>query len=85
MAADTQTFREELHSILKKAETLGLVAVDVNSGSLHRRVGGYPGTNHRMPMCCEAMYGEMGPGDEVVKQPRSGKGASVVVRYKLPR
>jgi hypothetical protein len=80
MAADTQTFRQELHSILKQAETLGLVAVDVNSGSLHRRVGGYAGTDHRMPMCCEAMYGAMRPGDEVVEQVSSGKGASVVVR-----
>jgi 5-methylcytosine-specific restriction protein A len=64
---------------------MGLVAIDVNSGNLHRRVGGYPGSDHRMPMCCEAMYSAMNDGDSIVSQPESGKGASVIVRYKLPR
>ena len=32
--------------------------VEINSGELHRAVGGYPGADHRMPMCCDAMYEE---------------------------
>ena len=78
-------FKDALSEVFKKAEALGLIGIDVNSGNLHRRVGDYPGPNHRMPMCCEAMYGAMRPEDSIVQQPDSGKGASVVVRYGLPR
>lgn len=85
MPPDTNTFRKELRSILTNAQKLGFVAVDVNSGNLHRRVGDYPGQNHRMPICCEVMYSEMKNRDKIVSQPKSGKGASVVVRYFLPR
>ena len=85
MAPSTDEFREELRSALNEAARLGFVAVDVNAGNLHRRVGGYPGADHRMPACCEALYSEMGPKDEVVEQPEGGKGASVTIRYVLPR
>ncbi len=85
MAASSEDFRTELRGILKKAEELGLVAADVNSGNLHRRVGDYPGSDHRMPICCEVMYSEMSVSDSVISKPESGKGASVVVRYALPR
>jgi 5-methylcytosine-specific restriction protein A len=59
--------------------------VEITAGSLHRVVGGYPGTNHRMPICCQVMYDTMGPDDEVVTSPPSGKGASLRIRYQLPR
>lgn len=85
MTASSSEFRDSLQSLLETAEGLGFVAVDVNSGNLHRKVGGYPGQDHRMPICCDVMYNAMGTGDEIVAQPESGKGASVVVRYKLPR
>jgi len=85
MTPNTDDFRIALTEVLSKSEELGLVAVEVNSGNLHRRVGGYPGPDHRMPMCCEAMYALMGVADSIVAQPASGKGASVVVRYVLPR
>lgn len=85
MAQSTDDLREELRSVLNEASRLGLVAVDVNAGNLHRRVGGYPGGDHRMPACCEAMYSAMGSEDAVVEKPKAGKGASVTVRYVLPR
>jgi hypothetical protein len=85
MAQNSDSFRNELRSIMKKAESLGLVAIDVKSGNIHRRVGGYPGTDHRMPVCCEVMYSEMKDGDTVVAKTDSGHGASIVVRYGLPR
>ena len=81
----TEDFRTTLRDVLTKADEYGFVAVDVNSGNLHRRVGDYPGNDHRMPMCCEAMYSEMKVKDSIISQPESGQGASVVVRYKLPR
>lgn len=85
MTASSNEFRDTLQSLLETAEGLGFVAVEVNSGNLHRKVGGYPGQDHRMPTGCDAMYSAMGPRDEIVAQPESGRGASVVVRYKLPR
>lgn len=65
--------------------TAGGDYVDVNAGDLHRAVGGYPGKNHRMPTCCEVMYGYMKPGDEKLLSPPKGMGAGLTVRYLLPR
>jgi hypothetical protein len=48
-------------------------------------VGGYPGNNHRMPVCCAAMRAEMRAGDNIVRAPPSGDGANVVIEYRLPR
>jgi len=78
-------FRSVLRNLLKEAEQLGFVAVEINSGNLHRRVGGYPSQNHRMPVCCAVMYAEMQDGDTIVSKPNSGKGASVKIRYVIPR
>jgi hypothetical protein len=35
----------------------------ITSGDLYRSVGGYPGSNHGMPICCDAMEAEIMPGD----------------------
>lgn len=61
--------------------------MDVNAGELHRRVGGYPGSNHRMPVSCEVMRSAMGSdaGDIVLSQPPKGDGATLTIRYVLPR
>lgn len=59
--------------------------VDVNSGDLHRRLGGYPSQSHQMPTCCSVMWSIKGPGDEVMSQPPSGKGATLTIRYQTPR
>ena len=85
MSINKESFQTALRETLNVAENLGLVAVDVNSGNLHRRIGGYPRQDHRMPVCCDAMHDEMKAGDEIVSQPEKGKGASLVVRYRLPR
>jgi 5-methylcytosine-specific restriction protein A len=78
-------FASEISAMLGHAQRIGFRAVDIQSGAVHRKIGGYPGTNHRMPVCCEAMRAAMKPGDEIVKQPPKGSGASLVVRYQLPR
>ena len=59
--------------------------IDINAGELHLRVGGYPGPNHRMPVCCRVMKEEMHPGDIILQEPPKGAGASLTVRYMLPR
>ena len=78
-------FRTELLAQLGRAEKRGTPHIDINSGELHRKVGGYPGTNHRMPVCCGVMYAERKTGDEIISQPAKGKGASLTIRYRLPR
>lgn len=77
-------FRTTLRQLLDEASRLGFVAVEINAGRLHRLVGGYPSTNHRMPGCCNVMRGEMKEGDVVVAEPPSGRGASLTIRYRLP-
>ena len=81
----TDDFKSELRKQLGRAEKRGAASVEINSGELHRVVGGYPGTGHRMPMCCRAMYAEQRAGDEILSQPEKGKGASLTIRYQLPR
>ena len=85
MARSSNDFRATLQEIFRLADALGLVGVEVSSGNLHRRVGDYPGPNHRMPTCCDVMRKEMTAGDSIVSEPESGAGATVVIRYSLPR
>ena len=85
MPATTADFVSELSSVLELANELGLEYVGITAGALHRRVGGYPGKDHRMPMCCGAMRSAMLPGDRIVEEPPSGNGASLLIQYALPR
>jgi 5-methylcytosine-specific restriction protein A len=62
--------------------------VDIRAGTLHGHLGGYPagpGGNHRMPVCCEVMKRLMTSRDRILSAPRSGQGASLTIRYSLPR
>jgi len=78
-------FQRALQDILDSAERDGKAYVEVVSGGLHRLVGGYPGSNHRMPVCCRIMRRMMQSGDEVVNEPPKGAGATLIIRYHLPR
>jgi len=78
-------FRNALRVSFEEAEHNGLSHIDVQAGNLHRQVGGYPGANHRMPICCDAMRAIMTPGDRILDAPPSRRGASLTIRYKLPR
>lgn len=83
--ATEAAFTAALQEMLDRAATSGSTAIDIEAGDLHRSVGGYPGPSHRMPMCCSAMTAAMKTGDEVLRSPKSGKGASLTVRYQLPQ
>ena len=74
-----------VQEILSTAQKQGATEIAVNSGNVHRQVGGYPGSNHRMPMCCSAMRSVMREGDEIIQSPPSGYGARLTIRYRLPR
>ena len=81
-------FSVEIHASLRRAELAGAKHLEVNAGELHRLLGGYPsenGMSHQMPSCCDAMQDEQRAGDTVIASPPKGRGASLTIRYKLPR
>ncbi len=83
-----EEFKAELHRMMLEAFKDGEGTVDVNAGELHRRVGDYPDpNNHRMPVCCDVMKAAIASdvGDRVLQDPPSGQGASLTIRYVLPR
>ena len=84
-APNKAAFLAALRLMWLRAQEDGANHVDVVSGDLHRLVGGYPGQNHRMPMCCDVMYAAKQSGDRILSAPPKGKGASLTIRYLLPR
>jgi hypothetical protein len=78
-------FEEEIRA--RWALAHGATHLDVNAGELHRKLGGYPARDggHRMPDCCQVMKKLMRAGDTIEQRPPKGQGASLVVRYILPR
>ena len=84
MAPKAYDFRQALFSRLGEAQEDGARYLDITAGELHRTVGGYPG-NHRMPNCCQVMRSTMHPGDSILAEPRKGAGASLAIRFLLPR
>jgi 5-methylcytosine-specific restriction protein A len=79
------SFRAALEEMLAEAEASGATELVVVSKELHEKVGGYPGVDHAMPVCCDVMRKACGPNDVVVSSPKRGKGASLAIRYLLPR
>jgi 5-methylcytosine-specific restriction protein A len=82
---NTQGFEKMLSACITKAENEGLGFVDINAGLLHTMVGGYPGRNHRMPLCCSVMRHYMTTKDTIIQSPPKGNGASLTIRYIVPR
>lgn len=80
-------FCEVLYRMFYRAFREDHAAVEISAGELHRRVGGYPGPDHRMPICCGVMRAalDLEAGDQIVEEPPSGQGASLRIRYMLPR
>jgi hypothetical protein len=76
-------FRQGLLAQMDRATRHGRIDVLINSGELYRSLGGYPGSTHGMPLCCEAMEAEMKLGDVLLIG--SDNGAGMTIRYLLPR
>ncbi len=81
----TKDFQSELDNVFASAQQKGKSFIEIKSGDLHRSVGGYPGRNHRIPLCCGVMKRNMKPEDQILRQPPSGEGATLIIRFKLPR
>jgi hypothetical protein len=79
----TDHFRQGLLAQMRRASANGRIDVLINSGELYRSLGGYPGSSHGMPSCCDAMQDEMKPGDVLLLERTNGAG--MTVRYLLPR
>ena len=78
-------FDRVLAGLFRQAEQDGKTELLVNSGELHRLVGGYPDYQNRITTCCGAMRRIMMADDRVVHQPPKGNGASLDIIYALPR
>jgi hypothetical protein len=72
-------FAHELRALFKKAAARRATSVVITSGELYQLVGG---STHGMPACCEAMRGEMKPGDILLVE---SDGVGMTVCYELPR
>jgi 5-methylcytosine-specific restriction protein A len=82
-----EAFRHELFRMMADAQQSGSKCIEINAGALHRRLGGYPGADSQMPTCCQVMKAELAldSGDVILNEPRSGQGATLTIRYRLPR
>jgi hypothetical protein len=79
-------FEKALNAWFREAEQEEIPFVDIRADDLHARVGDYPGPFHRMATCCEVMYEHYLPSvDKILQFPPKGKGASMEIRYALPR
>ena len=79
-------FEKALNAWFREAEQEENPFVDIRADELHARVGDYPGPFHRMATCCEVMYENYHPAvDKIMQFPPKGKGASMEIRYALPR
>ena len=85
MRRSREDFVAALENRMGAVAPLEVDYIDVNAGELHRAVGGYPGPGHNMPGCCAVMKAAMRVGDVVLGGPPSGIGASLTIRYRLPR
>jgi hypothetical protein len=78
-------FQRELRAQFEYAEKRRAKNIVVNSGELHRAVGGYPGPNECLQICCEVMKDEMKSGDVIIGNPDNCRRAALLIRYQLPR
>ena len=81
--------KEDFKRVIKKAKMRaaanGEKHIHIHAKDIHIEIGHYPGPNHRMKTCCDAMYDSMNTsnGDAVVSAPKSGNGASLIILYNL--
>ena len=85
MGSTVQDFQKEIHYILASAKNMGACSIEINSGYLHQRVGGYLSRNSEMSTCRNAMKKAMQPGDRILQDTASRNDPFLVIHYQLPR
>ncbi len=78
-------FRSFIAAAFSDAKNAGQTSITLKSGDVHRQLGGYPSSNHQMPSCCNAMIEATKAGDDILHQPPKGKGATLTIKYRIPR
>lgn len=78
-----ELFEKEILRLFEEAKSNGKKEIIIISGDVHRKVGGYPGKNHRMPICCDVMKSLMNTGDEIIFTTKSGQSARLEIKYLL--
>lgn len=81
-AVNAEAFRRALQSLFDESPA-GFI--DVNAKELYSKVGGGAGRKYNMAGCCYVMTKAKQSGDKIVAGPPSGKGATLTIRYVLPR
>lgn len=84
-APNKQDFENAILQLFNKYQDEGHSFIEIVSEDVHRKVGGYPESNHRMPICCNVMRNMMDEDDVVLYAPPSGMGASLKIKYYLPK
>lgn len=86
MPPKREDFESRITQTLNEASQAGRSYLDLKPADLHHAVG-YPAPtgNHRVPLCCAVMRAAMISGGRVVSAPPSGQGASLRIRFRLPR
>lgn len=74
-----EIFENEIKRLMEDAKINGKKEITIVSGDIHRLVGGYPGKNHRMPVCCKVMRS----GDEILFQTPEGQSSTLKIKYYL--
>ncbi len=81
----TMDFQRKLDDIFLRAEEMNLAAVTIKAGDFHKLLGPAGGNENRMPICCDVLYKNMQPGDEIIYAPPKGKGSRLTIRFHFPR
>ena len=86
-APSADDFAIALQGRFREASGVGRRWMYVTASDLHREVGGYPAgdSEDRMRLCAGAMREAMRDGDTVLCEAPGGDGATLTIRYLLPR
>lgn len=77
----TKDFEKAIKEKIDLAYCTNKKYIEIKAGDLHRELGGYPGCNHRMPCCCNAMKKFFKQEDEIIYEPPKKRGANLKIRY----
>lgn len=85
VTVSSDAFLPTLLHVFREMEERGLRAFELSAADLYRYAGGDPRPSDRLAACCAALRGAMTAGDEILSEPDGGFGASLRIRYTLPR
>lgn len=84
MSLTIENFKEFIQLVIEYNERINNTEVIIKSGDIHRLLWEYPGNNHRMKSCCDAMYSIANQyNHEIMSSPIKGNGASLKIKYNL--